>query len=99
MTVEWEKLFKILTQGSLNRMIEIKNMFLIFKCRYDIKYFMRAIFVIGGLAITSYNISFNLRMYLLNVTKTEMSIETDTTTAFPSVTICLNSIHSRGRLD
>ena len=65
------------------------------KMRHNFKKWFRIIFVVVGLTITIYNININLRMYLQNKTKTEITIETNTGTAFPSITICLNSMHSK----
>ena len=66
--------------------------------RLNIKSILRILFVLYGLMYTIKNIKLDLDMYLLRMTKTEMTVETDTATAFPSITICLNSMHSKGKL-
>ena len=53
-------------------------------------------FIIFGLIYTAWNIYFNIAIYFKYATKTEMSIEPTEKTAMPTITICLNSMHSRG---
>ena len=71
----------------------IKN---ITNIRPNMKSLVRVLFMVFGLAVTVKNIKMDLEMYLQRMTKTEMTIENNAATAFPSITICLNSMHSRG---
>lgn len=70
--------------------------FQISKIRYEFKYFVRVIFVVVGLGITIWQLNHNVHMFMKNHTKTEVTVESNTLTPFPSVTICLNSMHSLG---
>ena len=65
--------------------------------RPNIKLLIRLLFMVFGLTVTVTNIKLDLEMYLQRMTKTEMTIENNAATAFPSITICLNSMHSRGK--
>ena len=62
----------------------------------NIKSFLRVSFVVFGLTVTIDNIRLDLKEYLKRATTIELEIEGNTTTAFPSITICLNSMHSKG---
>ena len=66
--------------------------------RPNLKLFIRVLFMIFGLVVTVTNIKLDFEMYLQRMTKTEITIETNAAPAFPSITICLNSMHSRGEL-
>ena len=57
--------------------------------------FVRKTFIVFGMAVTVWNVNYNLQIYLKHGTKTEMTIETNDRTAWPSLTICLNSLHSK----
>ena len=68
------------------------------RVRNNVRAFCRAIFFVSGLMITIVNINLNLQIYLKLMTKTEMTIERDAQALLPCVTICLNSMHSRGNV-
>ena len=64
---------------------------------YHFQSFLRITFIVWGLAVTVWNVNYNLQIYLKYLTKTEMTIEPNTRTARPPLTICLNSLHSKSK--
>ena len=67
-------------------------------CSYShLQSFVRITFIVFGMAVTVWNINYNLQIYLKYLTKTEMTIETNHRPARPSLTVCLNSLHSKSK--
>ena len=59
---------------------------------------MWGLFIAGGVIYTLQNIQENTQRYLDMKTRTEVVAERKTNKAFPITTICLNSMHSKGKL-
>ena len=83
--------------------MEIKNLVDDFKmnrhlrqCRRYFRNIMWGMFIAGGVIYTLQNIQENTQRYLQMKTRTEVVAERNANKAFPIVTICLNSMHSRG---
>ena len=84
--------------------MEIKNLVDDFKmnrhlrqCRRYFRNIMWGMFIAGGVIYTLQNIQENTQRYLQMKTRTEVVAERNANKAFPIVTICLNSMHSRGK--